>query len=227
MAPVATRKIRQRGKLADATGAGNASASSLVIEAALKKPDRRRRRSESEALTLARKEQSTMRASFAVTMLVWLGSSQLQAQNAPPQRCDTPEFRQFDFWIGDWDVTTNGQPAGTNLITLEEDGCVIHEHWKGSRGGTGQSFNFYTRTSKQWRQTWIDNSGNPLDLYGEYRDRKMTLTGKTPAARGSVIQRITFFDNPDGTVRQLWESSTDDGKTWVVAFDGLYRKRTS
>jgi hypothetical protein len=39
------------------------------------------------------------------------------------------------------------------------------------------------------------------------------------------MQRLTFFNNPDGTVRQLWESSNDEGKTWQVAFDGLYRKR--
>jgi hypothetical protein len=28
-------------------------------------------------------------------------------------------------------------------------------------------------------------------------------------------------------VRQLWESSKDDGKTWAVSFDGLYRKATT
>jgi hypothetical protein len=142
-----------------------------------------------------------------------------------PAKCTEPEFRQFDFWIGTWDVTTGGNLAGTNEITLEEDGCVIHEHWKGSKGGTGQSFNFYDRSRKQWRQLWIDNSANPLDLAGQYADRKMTLVGTTPTPSGKQFQRITFFHNPDGTVRQLWESSTDGGTTWAVAFDGLYRRR--
>jgi hypothetical protein len=42
---------------------------------------------------------------------------------------------------------------------------------------------------------------------------------------GIDVQRITWTKNADATLRQLWESSTDGGKTWTVAFDGLYRKR--
>ena len=34
----------------------------------------------------------------------------------PPQRkppCSAPEYHQFDFWLGDWEVTTpDGKPAG-------------------------------------------------------------------------------------------------------------------
>ena len=40
-------------------------------------------------------------------------------------------------------------------------------------------------------------------------------------------ERIAWTPNADGTVRQLWESSKDDGKTWTVSFDGLYRKATT
>jgi hypothetical protein len=165
----------------------------------------------------------THAATLAIAMLTW---STLSAQNQPAApRCDTPEFRQFDFWVGDWDVTAGGKPAGTNRVTLEESGCVVHEHWTGTGGSTGQSLNFYTRAAKQWRQVWIDNSGNPLDLWGTYHDGKLTLAGKTETQNGTVLQRIIFFNNPDGTVRQLWESSADGGKTWSVSFDGLYRKR--
>jgi hypothetical protein len=148
------------------------------------------------------------------------------AQQPPPARCDTPEFRQFDFWVGDWNVTVQGNQAGTNDITLEEAGCVLHEHWAGSRGGTGQSFNFYDRTVSRWHQFWVDNAGNYLHLTGTYADDKMLLTGTAPGPGGSSQQqRLTFFKNPDGSVRQLWETSDDSGKTWQVAFDGLYRKK--
>ncbi len=97
----------------------------------------------------------------------------LAAQQTPP-KCDTAEFRQFDFWVGHWNVTVQGKEAGTNDVTLEEDGCVVHEHWTGARGGTGQSFNFYDRVAA-WHQFWVDNSGNYLHLTGTYADEQAAV----------------------------------------------------
>lgn len=39
--------------------------------------------------------------------------------------CDSPEHRQFDFWLGDWDVIT---------WTSNEDGTV-RQHWRASKDG--------------------------------------------------------------------------------------------
>src|SRR4029079_16130199 len=73
-----------------------------------------------------------------------------------PKPCATPEFRQFDFWIGDWSVADpQGHAVGKNVITLEHDGCVLAEHWTGAAGGTGSSFNLYDAASKRWHQTWV------------------------------------------------------------------------
>jgi hypothetical protein len=41
----------------------------------------------------------------------------------------------------------------------------------------------------------------------------------------SSRQRVTWSPRPDSRVRQLWESSTDGGKTWSVVFDGLYERQ--
>ena len=41
------------------------------------------------------------------------------------------------------------------------------------------------------------------------------------------IQRITWTPLDGGRVRQHWESTTDGGKTWVTAFDGLYTRRAT
>jgi len=47
--------------------------------------------------------------------------------------CRTPEYRQFDFWIGDWEVQDPaGQIVGHNLVALEQSGCLIVEHWTGA-----------------------------------------------------------------------------------------------
>jgi hypothetical protein len=150
----------------------------------------------------------------------------VRAQNAPPPRCDSAEFRQFDFWVGNWRVTSGGQEVGANDVTLEESGCLVHEHWTGARGGTGQSLNFYDRSDARWHQVWISSSGGALFLTGSYHDGRLEYTGDRPGTPGGAVQRnrLTFFRNADGTVRQLWETSSD-GVTWQTTFDGLYTRK--
>jgi hypothetical protein len=158
-----------------------------------------------------------------VCLLVCLFSASLAFAQAPPSPCtQQPEFRQFDFWIGEWDVTVQGRPAGTNSVQLILDKCVIFENWTGARGLHGKSFNIYNAAKKQWQQFWVDSNGNVLELIGQFKDGAMRLQGETTGAQGKLWQRITFTPLPEGRVRQLWESSRDEGKTWATAFDGLY-----
>jgi len=148
------------------------------------------------------------------------------AASQSPPRCDGPQYRQLDFWVGDWTVTSGGRPAGTNQVTQEESGCLVHEHWTGAGGGTGQSFNFYDRTDDRWHQVWVSSTGTTLFLSGQYADGKLVYLGVAPGQNGAPAQqRLTFFHNADGTVRQLWESSSD-GKQWQTVFDGLYVRKT-
>ena len=60
----------------------------------------------------------------------------IRAPAVAQQACAAGEYRQFDFWVGRWEVTANDRVAGHNEITVEEGGCVVHEHWAGARGGT-------------------------------------------------------------------------------------------
>lgn len=150
-------------------------------------------------------------------------------QPAPPEAapgCAPSEYRQFDFWAGEWDVTVQGKVAGTNTITVEESGCLVHEHWSGAGGLTGQSFNFYNREDGEWHQVWVSSGGDVLNLAGRYADGVLTYRGATREPDGKTLgHRLSFHANPDGTVRQLWETSPDGGSTWSTVFDGLYRKR--
>lgn len=165
-----------------------------------------------------------MRGPLAAAGLLLLPAA-FAAQQPPAQDCSGPEHRAFDFWVGEWEVTSSGRVAGTNSITLTQQGCILHEHWIGAGGGTGESFNFYDRTTGKWNQVWISNRGVVLRLSGIYAGGKMALEGQTKSSQGTVQHRITFFRNSDGTVRQFWEQSRDGGKTWTVAFDGLYRRK--
>ena len=134
-----------------------------------------------------------------------------------------PEYKQFDFWVGEWNVQNRGQQAGTNSVQRILDGCVLLENWTSASGGTGKSFNFYDASTGKWQQTWVDSTGNVLNLNGEYKDNALRFTGETRSQRGvKTMHHLTFFNLGPERVRQLWEQSTDDGKTWNVVWDGTY-----
>jgi hypothetical protein len=140
--------------------------------------------------------------------------------------CDAAEHRQFDFWLGEWNVhTPDGKLAGVNRITSEYGGCVLHERYSTSRGYSGESLNMYDAGRKIWHQTWVDSSGTLLLLDGGLRDRSMVLEGQTVGAGGQVTKhRITWTPSADGGVRQHWESTDAEGR-WSTAFDGSYTRK--
>lgn len=140
--------------------------------------------------------------------------------------CSAPEYRQFDFWLGDWQVRKpDGAVAGINRITLEYGGCVVHEHYATGKGYSGESLNLYDASRKTWHQTWVDNGGALLSLEGHLVGNSMVLEGSSTQADGTrTRERITWTPNPDGSVRQLWESGGRRG-AWTVTFDGLYTKK--
>ena len=161
-----------------------------------------------------------MKIPLLLTALAW--ATLALAQDAPPMNHD------FDFWIGDWEVTNqaNGKLAGHNHVELKHGGHVLVENYSTPGAYTGMSVNAYDAAAKRWHQCWVDNGGGVLDLYGGLVARKMVLTGDTPLPGGGrQLERITWTPNADGSLRQHWEQSADAGKTWTTAFDGLYRKK--
>ena len=136
------------------------------------------------------------------------------------------ENRQFDFWLGEWEVRSpEGTMAGRNSITRENGDCWIHEHWAGAMAGTGESVNFYNATTKKWHQTWVDDQGAIAEFDGDFRDGAMRLEGYRQGPNNDQIPaRLTLTPLPDGRVRQLGENSTDGGKTWTVLYDLFYTR---
>ncbi|MEN9864790.1 MAG: hypothetical protein RL748_380 [Pseudomonadota bacterium] len=149
-----------------------------------------------------------------------------RAASPTPPPCSTAPHRAFDFWLGEWKVNgAGGKLVGENSIKLAHNGCVLHEHYTTPAGYSGESLNTYDATRKVWHQTWVDNTGLLLLLEGGFKDGKMVLEGNGFDPRGQAIKhRISWSPNPDGSVRQLWESTDAAGK-WSVAFDGLYVKK--
>jgi tetratricopeptide (TPR) repeat protein len=138
--------------------------------------------------------------------------------------CRTAEFHHFDFWIGDWEVQNPaGQKVGDNLVTREQEGCLLVEHWKSARGmETGTSFNYYDIRDKKWHQLYIANNGNAgafPAMAGELKDSKMVLISDE---KESPVFRWTWYVISPGKVRQMAEQSNDGQKTWQTVWDSVY-----
>ena len=143
--------------------------------------------------------------------------------------CKSPEYRQFDFWLGDWEVQDPaGNVVGHNAVTAEQDGCLIIEHWTATGGAqTGTSFNYYDIRDKKWHQLYLDNSGNAgafPAMSGELIENKMVLL--TNDANGPT-SRWTWYTVSPNHVRQMAEQSTDNQKTWQITWDSIYVKKTT
>jgi hypothetical protein len=164
---------------------------------------------------------------------------------APPPKpfdCSAAVHRQFDFWLGEWDVVPNPatapaaatpppntpQKPASNVITSLDGGCVVMESWT-AVGQTGHSFNIYDRTRQQWHQTWVDNSGGLHEYWGSLKDGNMVFIGEVPLGPGSRFAgrrtiRLTFFPLGPDKVRQFSEALNMDG-TWSANYDLIYTRR--
>lgn len=154
----------------------------------------------------------------------------LAAQAQQQSRCKTqPEYRQFDFWVGEWEVKNpNGQVVGNSKIEPIIGDCVIFENWASTSGYVGKSLNYYNFIDQKWHQKWIGSGGVPIEFSGAYNEEEKRMEYKgTGTGQGGIplINKLTFFHLNDDHIRQLWEQSTDEGETWTVAFDGHYHRK--
>ena len=137
--------------------------------------------------------------------------------------------REFDFWIGEWDVYAAGtkQVVGHSLIQLIAGGCALLENWD-SPGSNGKSINFIDPVSNKWKQSWAGNYANGIQEFvnGEYKDGAMRFSFETKDAKGNKLMgRFDFFNEAPGQVRQFNETSADGGKTWNTSYNFTYIKK--
>jgi hypothetical protein len=144
-----------------------------------------------------------------------------------------PKRHAFDFWIGEWDAYTSGTTvlAGHSLIQSASGGCMVLENWESVRlPYNGKSMNFIDAATGKWQQVWVGAEGGPQHVFvnGEYRDSAMRFDFEQPGPTGKTQKgRFTFFNQGPNQVRQLNETSDDDGKTWNVAYDFTYVRKKS
>jgi len=169
---------------------------------------------------------------MAAAAVFALSAGDASAQTSPPPPCTDGIFRDFDFWVGEWDVfNPSGAKVGRNLISREENGCLLVERWAGASGSTGQSFTFVDRAAGMWRQVWV-SAGLTLDIAGALNESgEMVLEGEA-AFGGPAGAKISRFRGvwtklDDGGVRQHFQQYDSETERWVDWFIGNYTKAQS
>lgn len=168
---------------------------------------------------------------LAVLGIAFIAPAVAIASAATPisPHCSAAEYRQFDFWIGDWDTFEADAPDGPSIARARvepiAEGCAIRELYEQGDGLVGDSILSYDPVRKQWQQTWVTNRGSIMVIWGNFKDGVLVLEGEVHLQDGkSVMQRITWKTEGEG-VRETAVLSKDGGQTWAPAFDVLFLKR--
>ncbi len=149
-------------------------------------------------------------------------------QNKPfnSHSCTFAAYRQFDFWIGDWDVfdvDNSAKPVARVRVDPILDECVLREDYQDTNGHKGQSFNIYDAVEKVWRESWVTNRGEFLLLRGGIDRGSMVLVGSRRKANGQNEQIRGTWKPTEKGIRETAVTSVDGGKTWKPWFDLLFR----
>lgn len=159
-----------------------------------------------------------------IIALVFLINTFLFPQVQKP--CSSPEAKEFDFWVGEWQATWEGS-GGSNTITKILNGCVIHEEFKadGPAALIGISNSVYVSQTNQWKQTWVDNQGGYLDFIGNWDQDKMILSRTIKRDSLNIIQRMVWFNISENAFDWNWESSNDNGASWKINWKIQYKRK--
>lgn len=148
------------------------------------------------------------------------------AHSTESSHCSAPEYRQFDFWVGNWEAfDRDGKLLGHTLIEKIEQGCVLQEWWRGNgaENGAGTSLSMYDRKHKLWRHTWASVRGNFAPIDGGWQGNRMLMTGYFVNDRGEREFHRTVWEPAPGGVHHRWDSTTDGGVTWNVIHEAWLR----
>jgi hypothetical protein len=171
----------------------------------------------------------------------WRGGATLaRARRHRYVRCMAHDGAPFDgtelgFWLGEWDLTWEGG-HGTNRISRTlRDRVILEEFEEASDSGSatdggadalhGRSWSVFDPDRRLWRQTWVDDQGSYLDLVGGRAEGCFTFERAAPERGDRARQRMVFRDVTPEAFRWTWESSPDDGATWILRWAIDYRRR--
>lgn len=152
--------------------------------------------------------------------------SALAANNA----CSDKAFQEFDFWLGQWQLSWNTPSGetktGTNTIEKILGGCVIQESFTDG-SFSGNSVSTYNKATQQWQQTWVDNQGSYLVFNGRFENDTMRLSmaPQTNQEGKTIIRRMQFKEIKTNSLTWYWQSSEDNGENWQDLWVIKYQRK--
>lgn len=169
---------------------------------------------------------------ITLVLVAAVGVHAAQTDATASHPCAAAQQKQFEFWVGEWDLTWPGEKHreighGTNSIKHIMDGCVIQESFSGgdSMHMRGMSLSTFDLRSGHWKQTWVDNEGGYLDFVGDLKDGEMILQREAVRDGTKILQRMVWKHITADELDWSWESSRDGGKTWQVNWPIHYKRR--
>jgi hypothetical protein len=156
--------------------------------------------------------------------LCFAAPSALSATERGPCAADSA-IRQFDYWLGDWVISTNEKPGtAISKVYLSLDKCAIIESWSDGKGHAGENIFAYSFDDHSWRGMFVDNRGHAhVFVDGKVADGTAEFEGASRGENGeAVLNRIKIVRLDANQVKQTWEKSTDNGSTWTTVFSGAY-----
>jgi hypothetical protein len=131
---------------------------------------------------------------------------------------------QFDFWLGEWDVTWGADGKGKNHILRIMDDKIIQENFS-ALNLIGMSISSYDAERKLWCQTWVDNNGSYLDFTGGLENEKMILSRDAIVRGQACKQRMVWFNIDANRFDWNWERSDDGGQSWHALWEIKYTRK--
>jgi hypothetical protein len=166
---------------------------------------------------------------LAAALLVTLATPAV-AQDFPVSSALAAEARQFDFWVGEWDVNLRvRQDDGTWEDRIRSaakiypilSGKAILELWSDDRvaGIKGYSLRYFDPARDEW-VLWLNwpgqNRSGSSSLSGTFRHGRGEFFSTSQAQDGTeTISRYTFSDITDDSLRWDDAFSKDGGLTWT------------
>jgi hypothetical protein len=167
--------------------------------------------------------------------------------NGQTEPCPGPTHRQFDFWLGDWEIrqellqrdgswielparTTVRRVAGACALTEEWRGDVLF-FWEGMDAAApleGLSVRAFDPKARLWRIWWMDSRrpdfGRPFEGRFE-RDEGVFLREEVGADGAPYLTRIRFHGISVDSVRWELAISRDAGSSWSPLWRMQFRRR--